>query len=282
MTPRAAMAALSRRTPASGASLHGRFTPAHPRLPPNPQTLKLEHMPREQTSGQKGNILLVEDHQELAGTVGDFLEARGYAVDYAADGLLALHLAATQPFDAIVLDLMLPGVDGITVCKRLRKDAQLTTPILMLTARDQLDDKLAGFDVGADDYLVKPFDLPELVARIEALMRRGRGMTSTYSAGDLTINLDTMEVHRAGVEIKLSRTLFDILRILLREAPKVVPRETIERELWGDDLPDSDTLRSHLYNLRRAVDKPFDFPMIETLAGRGYRIRTADAADAGA
>jgi DNA-binding response OmpR family regulator len=237
-------------------------------------------MPREQTSGQKGNILLVEDHQELAGTVGDFLEARGYTVDYAADGLLALHLAATQPFDAIVLDLMLPGVDGITVCKRLRKDAQLTTPILMLTARDQLDDKLAGFDVGADDYLVKPFDLPELVARIEALMRRGRGLTSTYSAGDLTIDLDTMQVHRAGVEIKLSRTLFDILRILLRESPKVVPREIIERELWGDDLPDSDTLRSHLYNLRRAVDKPFDFPMIETLAGRGYRIRTRDAAGA--
>ena len=232
------------------------------------------------SSGQKGNILLVEDHQELAGTVGDFLEARGYAVDFAADGLLALHLAATQPFDAIVLDLMLPGIDGITVCKRLRKDAQLTTPILMLTARDQLDDKLSGFEVGADDYLVKPFDLPELVARIEALMRRGRGLTSTYSAGDLTMNLDTMEVHRAGSEIKLSRTLFDILRILLREAPKVVPREMIERELWGDDLPDSDTLRSHLYNLRRAVDKPFDFPMIETLAGRGYRLRTPDAADA--
>jgi len=227
-------------------------------------------------SGQKGSILLVEDHQELAGTVGDFLEAQNYAVDFAADGLLAMHLAVTQPFDAIILDVMLPGLDGLSVCKRLRKDAQLTTPIIMLTARDQLDDKLSGFDVGADDYLVKPFDLPELVARVEALIRRGKGISSAYSVGDLSMNLDTMEVRRGDTDIKLSRTLFDILKILLREAPKVVPRETIERELWGDDLPDSDTLRSHLYNLRRAVDKPFDHPMIETLAGRGYRIRTRD------
>jgi DNA-binding response OmpR family regulator len=114
------------------------------------------------------------------------------------------------------------------------------------------------------------------VARIEALLRRGRGMTSLYRVGDLTLNLETMEVHRGGVEIKLSKTLFDILRILMREAPKVVPRETIERELWGDDLPDSDTLRSHLYNLRRAIDRPFDTPVIETLAGRGYRVRSGD------
>ena len=225
------------------------------------------------TNGRQGNILLVEDHADLAETVGDYLEAKGYAVDYARDGLLAMHLAVTESFDAIILDIMLPGLNGIEVCRRLRKDAQLTTPILMLTARDQLEDKLQGFDVGADDYLVKPFELPELVARIEALIRRTRGLASTYSVGDLTMNLDTMEVFRDSTEIKLSRTLFDILRILLRESPKVVPRDAIERELWGDDLPDSDTLRSHLYNLRRAVDRPFDVPLIETLAGRGYRIR---------
>jgi DNA-binding response OmpR family regulator len=187
-----------------------------------------------------------------------------------------MQLATTEHFDAIVLDVMLPRLNGIEVCRRLRQEAQNTTPILMLTARDQLDDKLKGFQVGADDYLVKPFALPELVARIEALLRRGRGMTSLYRVGDLTLNLETMEVHRGGVEIKLSKTLFDILRILMREAPKVVPRETIERELWGDDLPDSDTLRSHLYNLRRAIDRPFDTPVIETLAGRGYRVRSGD------
>jgi DNA-binding response OmpR family regulator len=222
----------------------------------------------------KASILLVEDHPALAETVGDYLEAKGYTVDFAADGQFALQLATSEHFDAIVLDLMLPRLNGLEVCRRLRQEAQLTTPILILTARDQLDDKLKGFDVGADDYLVKPFDLPELVARIEALLRRGRGLASVYRVGDLTMNLETMDVHRAGVEIKLSKTLFDILRILMREAPKVVPRETIERELWGDDLPDSDTLRSHLYNLRRAIDRPFEQPVIETLAGRGYRIRT--------
>jgi DNA-binding response OmpR family regulator len=218
-------------------------------------------------------ILLVEDHPALAETVGDYLEAKGYTVDFARDGLLALQLATSEHFDAIVLDLMLPKLNGLEVCRRLRQEARLTTPILILTARDQLDDKLKGFEVGADDYLVKPFDLPELVARIEALMRRGRGLASTYRAGDLFMNLETLEVTRAGVEIKLSKTLFDILRILMREAPKVVPRETIERELWGDDLPDSDTLRSHLYNLRKSIDRPFEQPLIETLAGRGYRVR---------
>jgi len=225
------------------------------------------------TSGRQGNVLLVEDHPDLAETVGDYLEAKGYAVDFASDGLLAMHLAVTQTFDAIVLDIMLPGLNGLEVCRRLRKDAQLTTPILMLTARDQLDDKLKGFDVGADDYLVKPFEMPELVARIDALIRRNRGLASTYAVGDLKMDLDTMEVYRGDTEIKLSRTLFEILRILLRESPKVVPRDAIEQELWGDDLPDSDTLRSHLYNLRRAIDRPFDTSLIETLAGRGYRIR---------
>lgn len=224
-----------------------------------------------------GNVLLVEDNNDLAETVGDFLDAKGYRVDYAANGLLATRLAVTQPFDAIVLDIMLPGIDGLEVCRRLRQDAQLATPIIMLTARDQLDDKLKGFDVGADDYLVKPFALPELVARIESLIRRGRGIASAYTVGDLHMDLNTAEVRRGEVEIKLSRTLFEILRVLMRESPKVVPREIIEQELWGDNPPDSDPLRSHLYNLRRAVDRPFDVPLIETLAGRGYRIRANEA-----
>jgi DNA-binding response OmpR family regulator len=225
------------------------------------------------TSRQAGKVLLVEDHRDLAETVGDYLESKGYVVDFASDGLQALHLGVTESFDAIILDVMLPGLDGIQVCQRLRGDAQITTPILMLTARDQLDDKLTGFDAGADDYLVKPFDMPELVARIDALIRRERGVESSYVVGELKMNVDTMEVTRAGQPIKLSRTLFDILRILMRESPKVVPRQDIERELWGDDPPDSDALRSHLYNLRQAVDKPFDTPLIETLASRGYRIR---------
>lgn len=222
-------------------------------------------------------LLLVEDHAELAETVGAYLESSGYTLDYAVDGVSAMRLAVTQSFDAIILDIMLPGISGLEVCRRLRSEARLTTPIIMLTARDELDDKLKGFDVGADDYLVKPFALPELEARVEALVRRQRGLASVYTVGDLTMNVETLEVTRAGVSIALSRTLFGILRILMRESPKFVSREMIEREIWGDDRPDSDTLRSHLYNLRQVVDQPFDYPMVETRSGQGYRVNDRQA-----
>ena len=255
-------------------TLHAAFTPPEASSPGKWCNEKNQNYPLMSSSNQ-GTLLLVEDNQDLAETVGDFLEAQGFRVDYAADGLLAMHLAVTERFDAIVLDVMLPGLNGMEVCKRLRQESQLTTPIIMLTAKDQLGDKLQGFDVGADDYLVKPFDLPELVARIDALIRRDRGVAKVYSVGELRMNLDTLEVWRGEVEIKLSRTLFDILKVLLRESPNVVPRSTLERELWGDDLPDSDTLRSHLYNLRRAVDRPFPKALIQTLPGRGYQVRGA-------
>ncbi len=219
-------------------------------------------------------VLLVEDHRELAETVGAYLEASGYLVDYAADGLTGLHLAVTESFDALVLDIMLPGVDGLTLCRRLRQDAELSTPIIMLTARDELDDKLTGFDVGADDYLVKPFAMPELAARLDALIRRSKGEVSRhrYQVADLSMNTDTLEVVRGGQPLRLSRTQFAILRILMREAPNLVARSALEQELWGDDVPDSDTLRSHVYALRQIVDKPFDQPLIETVPGRGFRL----------
>lgn len=222
-------------------------------------------------------VLLVEDHKELAETVGAYLEASGFVVDYAADGLSAMHLAVTESFDAIILDIMIPGVDGLEVCRRLRNDAHISTPIIMLTARDQLDDKLVGFDAGADDYLVKPFDLPELEARIDALVRRNRGLEVRYQIGDLELDAETMTATRASTTLHLSKTLFEILRILMRESPKVVSRDTLERELWGDDLPDSDALRSHMYNLRRIVDRPFDKPLLETRTGQGYCIRDSDS-----
>ena len=223
-------------------------------------------------------VLLVEDHQPLAETVGAYLEAAGFTVDYAADGLTGMHLAVTEPFDAIVLDIMLPGLDGLEVCRRLRSDARLATPIIMLTARDQLDDKLKGFDVGADDYLVKPFDMPELEARLLALIRRGQGDTfqSLYEIGDLKVDLETTEVRRGDQLIRLPKKQFSILKLLVQQSPNVVSRETIERTIWGEDLPDSDTLRSHIYSLRKAVDRPFDAELIETLPGHGFRIRSAD------
>ena len=219
-------------------------------------------------------VLLVEDNRDLAETVGAFFESDGYTVDYAADGLTALELAVTGSFDAIILDINLPGVDGLEVCRRLRKDARKATPIIMLTARDQLDDKIAGFDVGADDYLVKPFDMPELAARVDAMIRREKGDVSdtVYRVADLELDTAREVALRGGKRISLSPRSFEILRILMRESPNVVSRRQLEQELWGDEPPDSDSLRSHLYNLRRMVDKPFPQPLIETVAGRGFRI----------
>lgn len=226
-------------------------------------------------------VLLVEDHKNLAEAVGSYLESCGFVMDFAYDGLTGMHLATTNEYDAIVLDIALPGIDGFEICSRLRRDADLSTPILMLTARDQLEDKLKGFDTGADDYLVKPFDMPELEARILALIRRQRGELdrSTYTVHDLQFNTRSMQVSRAGKDIQLSPTCLRILRILMRESPKLVTREQLERELWGDFLPDSDTLRSHLYKIRRAIDKPFDVPLLQTKQGVGYRLAAPNTAD---
>ncbi len=219
-------------------------------------------------------LLLVEDHRDLAEAVGAYLESCGFTMDYAYDGLCALHLAATQNYDAIILDVMLPGVDGFEICKRLRRDARLNTPILMLTARDQLDDKLQGFNQGADDYLVKPFDMPELEARLIALIRRQRGEMdeSVYTVHDLKLDTNTMQVTRQGQSIHLSPTCLRILRILMRESPNLVTREQLESELWGELTPDSDTLRSHIYKLRKAIDKPFDQALLETQQSIGFRL----------
>ena len=220
---------------------------------------------------------MVEDHKDLAETIYDALEAKGYRVDYASDGVIGLELATTHPFDAIVLDIMLPRMDGYEVCKTLRSTHQIDTPVLMLTARDTLDDKLEGFGQGADDYLVKPFAMAELLVRLEALIKRKRGqMTNAQlSAGDVIIDPKTMAVTRQGESILLSPTGFNILRILMRESPGVVSRAALEQELWGDDLPDSDTLRSHLDTLRQLIDKPFENQVIHTIKGIGYKFEDA-------
>ena len=220
------------------------------------------------------SVLLVEDHRELAETTGEFLESQGITVDYAADGLTALHLAVTEDYDVVILDLNLPGIDGIEIARKLREDARKNTPIIMLTARDTLDDKLAGFDVGADDYLVKPFELPELAVRVEALIRRERGGVAgtTYQVDDLELDPERGVAIRGGTRLNLSPRSFEILLELMRKSPAIVTRKELERVLWGDEPPDSDALRSHLYNLRRIVDKPFEKQLIETLAGRGFRL----------
>ena len=219
-------------------------------------------------------VLLVEDHRPLAQTTTSFLEAEGFDVDYAADGLAALTIASTNVYDAIILDLMLPKLDGYTICRELRTTSKIDTPILMLTARDTLEDKLKGFELGADDYLVKPFEQRELLARLHALIKRNRGEVSSKRIyiSDLTLDTGTMQVWRSGQELALSPTGYRILRILMRESPKVVSRDAIEQELWGDAVPDSDVLRSHLYNLRQSVDLPYDVPLIQTVKGIGFKL----------
>lgn len=225
------------------------------------------------------SILLIEDHADLAATIGDELEARGYTMDFAADGASGLGLAMTQSYDLIVLDLMLPKLDGIEICRRLREQ-RIRTPILMLTARDQVADKVEGFETGADDYLVKPFDMDELAARIRALLRRSRGEVSEseWRVGDLSFDTGSLRVERGGKRITLSPTGLRILRILMRESPRVVSREALEQELWGDLLPDSDTLRSHMYNLRREIDRPFEVKLLHTLPGIGFRLAAPEDA----
>ncbi|CAA9892284.1 Two component transcriptional regulator, winged helix family [Candidatus Methylobacter favarea] len=224
-------------------------------------------------------LLLVEDHKNLAQAIGAYFESSGFTMDYAYDGLCALHLAAIQRYDALILDITLPGINGLEICRRLRQDAHLSTPILMLTARDQLQDKLSGFQQGADDYLVKPFDMPELEARIIALIRRERGELdeAVYKIHDLSLDTRSMQVVRNGQIIHLSPTGLRILRILMRESPYLVTREQLEQELWGELTPDSDTLRSHLYKLRKAIDKPFDQPLLETQQGMGFRLMAPES-----
>lgn len=223
-------------------------------------------------------VLLVEDHRLLAETLIDYLATESIDVDYAANGLAGLELARSQPFDAIILDVNLPGMDGFSICKALRETYQLDTPVLMLTARDQLQDKVTGFEHGADDYLIKPFENQELVMRIQALVKRHRGEVTQkqLQVGDLVLDVGIQKVWREGKEVELSPTCFRILNVLVREYPQVVTREAIEQELWGSDVPDTDVLRSHIYNLRKGVDHPFTSAMIQTVKGVGLRLQTGD------
>jgi DNA-binding response OmpR family regulator len=226
-------------------------------------------------------ILVIEDNSDIAANLGDYLEERGHAVDFAADGVTGLHLAVVNDFDAIVLDLNLPGMDGLEVCRKLRQEARKQTPVLMLTARDALENKLEGFEAGADDYLVKPFALQEVDARLAVLMRRGKGPQSrVLNVADLEYNLDTLEVRRDGKLLQLNPTALKILQSLMESSPSVVTRQELETRVWGEELPDSDSLRVHIHGLRAAVDKPFAKALIQTRHGIGYRIADPDAVPA--
>ena len=227
-------------------------------------------------------LLVVEDNRNLVANLFEYFEARGCTMDAAPDGITGLHLATTQEFDAIVLDWMLPRMDGREVLSRLRESGR-STPVLMLTAKDELLDKIAGFRAGADDYLTKPFHLQELEVRLAALVTRaqGRGRSKVLQVGDLVFDAGTLEVRRAGRLLHLYPACRKILETLLQASPAAVTRERLEHALWGDEPPQGDMLRSHIYELRRSVDGPFAVKLIQTLPRVGYRIAAPAAEDAG-
>ena len=223
-------------------------------------------------------VLIIEDNPDIAANLGDYLEDHGHTVDFAGDGITGLHLAVVNEFDSIVLDLALPGMDGLEVCRKLRTEAGKDTPVLMLTARDRLEDKLAGFETGADDYLVKPFELQEVEARLNVLAGRGRRRNRReLIVGDLKFNLDTLNVFRGETEIYLNPIGLKLLHCLMEASPNVVSRSELEMEVWGEEMPDSDSLRVHIHSLRSAIDKPFGSNMIQTRHGIGYRLVEPDA-----
>ncbi|PJJ97257.1 DNA-binding response regulator [Lysobacteraceae bacterium NML91-0213] len=224
-------------------------------------------------------LLIVEDHPPLVASLFAYFEARGARLDAAPDGVVGLHLAVTQNYDAVVLDWMLPRMEGPAVLKAMRERG-IGTPVLMLTARDQLPDKLTGFRAGADDYLTKPFDLAELEVRLEALLVRARGRIAVrhLEVGDLRLDLATLEVRRAGELLHLFPASRKLLQVLMMASPAAVSRRELEYALWGDEPPDGDMLRSHIYELRRSVDGDRPVKLIHTLPRVGYRVAVVDNA----
>jgi two-component system OmpR family response regulator len=219
-------------------------------------------------------ILMVEDEIRLATLVRRALVEQGYGVDLSASGEEALDWVATADFDAIVLDIMLPGLDGLEVCRQLRR-RRVQTPILLLTARDAVPDRVAGLDAGADDYLVKPFALAELTARLRALSRRPPDtLEPDLRAGDLLLDPATRQVWRRGEPVTLANKEFRILEYLMRNPNRVLTRAMIADHVWDYDFPNlTNVIDVHIRALRRTLADPYPGGMIETVRGAGYRLR---------
>ena len=224
-------------------------------------------------------LLVIEDNRNLVANLFDYFEPRGHALDAAPDGVTGLHLATTQAFDAVLLDWMLPRMDGREVLRRLRTEHASSVPVIMLTARDELPDKVDGFRTGADDYLTKPFAMQELEVRLEALLARanGRNRRRVLQVADLSLDLSTLEATRAGRPLHLYPACRKLLEVLMQASPAAVTRQRLEYALWGEEPPDGDMLRSHVYELRRSVDGPFDTKLIQTLPRVGYRLHAGGA-----
>jgi len=223
------------------------------------------------------SILLIEDNQTIANQLCEFFEGLGWSVDYAASGELGIKLALENQFDVVILDLNLPDIDGLEVCKTIKAHSPIYLPVLMLTARDAFEDKAKGFGQGADDYVTKPFEFRELALRCQALARRNQlHKSQKIEIGDLVVEQNQHSASRQGNLLKLTNVGFKILLCLAQAFPQAVSRTNLIHQVWGDDQPDSDALRTHIYSLRNTLDKPFDFSMLITITNVGFKLVVAD------
>ena len=224
----------------------------------------------------KLQLLLVEDDIDLATAVIDYFELERIQCDHAANGLSGFNLIKSNHYDAVILDLNLPKMDGLTVCDTLRAEG-VDVPILMLTAKDTLDDKLQGFATGADDYLVKPFAMEELIVRIKVLSRRRSAQAKKLMISGLSLDNEQQVVTRDNQRLKLSPISFKILKTLMLASPNPVSREKLIQSVWGEEQPDSNSLKVHMFNLRKAVDgqgeKKHPIKLIHTLVGYGFALK---------
>lgn len=220
-------------------------------------------------------VLMIEDDIDLATSVIEYLGLENIECDYAANGPAGLNLAQDNHYQVILLDINLPGMNGLDICANLRQSGN-DTPILMLTARDTVADKLSGFDVGTDDYLIKPFDTDELVARIKALSQRRSAQAKKLHLADLELDLSKKCAKRNGKKLEFSPTEWAILEYLMRASPNIVSRTELEEAVWQGEVPDSNSLKVHLYRLRQKVDKPFKHSLIHTIPNHGLALREND------
>ena len=225
-------------------------------------------------------VLLIEDETGIAELIRRGLADAGYMVDHAANGLAGEKMARENLYALIVLDLMLPGKDGLRICEDLRA-SRIATPILMLTARDTVDDRVRGLDQGADDYLPKPFDFSELLARVRSLLRRDRVHRSrVIRVADLTVDTAQRRVVRGGVEIGLSHREYELLEALAAHESQVLTREAIQERVWMDEESYSNTVDVYIGMLRKKIDAGHDVKLIQTVRGTGYTLRAPDPVEA--
>ncbi|MYM87893.1 response regulator [Rugamonas sp. FT82W] len=225
-------------------------------------------------------VLVVEDHAAIARQIVDFLDGLKWQTDHAATGMLAIDLATRNAYDVVLLDLNLPDLDGLEVCRAIKARAPRNVPVLMLTARDAFEDKARGFNQGADDYLTKPFDLRELALRCEALARRGQlHVGQELRVGPLTLQPREKRALCGGAPLPLTLAGFKVLQALCGAYPHAVSRSALTHELWGTNPPDSDALKSHVYALRKQLELAGAGTMIVTIPQLGYRLELKEAAD---